>query len=204
MFTGIIEELGVVCDIIYTQDNMDIYVQAAFINELKIDQSIAHNGICMTVTAIQDKLYSVTAIRETISKTNLAQLKTGDHINLERCMKLGDRLDGHFVQGHVDTVAIVEKIIDANGSWEYTFNLPTPQVGLMVTKGSITVNGVSLTLIEPTAQSFKVAIIPYTYDHTNFSQLKVGDAVNIEFDILGKYIKANIDPTHHKEAKVIL
>lgn len=190
MFTGIIEQMGEVLDVQMQEENMHLIIKAAFVAELKPDQSIAHNGVCLTVTQIADQSYAVTAVRETLLKTNLGKIKTSDLVNLERCLRLGDRLDGHFVQGHIDTTAQVIQIEDAMGSWEYTFRLSTPQNGLMVSKGSIAVNGVSLTLIDPDEWTFRVAIIPYTYMHTNFKNLELGDMVNIEFDILGKYLMA--------------
>jgi len=190
MFTGIIEQMGEVLDVQMQGENMHLMIKADFVAELKTEQSIAHNGVCLTVTHIADQSYTVTAVRETLLKTNLGKIKKSDLVNLERCLRLGDRLDGHFVQGHVDTTAQVIQIDDAMGSWEYKFRLSTPQNGLMVAKGSIAVNGVSLTLIDPDEWTFKVAIIPYTYAHTNFNNLALGDMVNIEFDILGKYLMA--------------
>jgi riboflavin synthase len=161
-------------------------LEAAFTNELKIDQSIAHNGCCLTVINIQGKEYSVTAIQETLDKTNLGSWQVGTKVNLERCMVMNGRLDGHIVQGHVDTTAACIAIEDQQGSWKYTFRYATDQV--TVEKGSITVNGTSLTVVDSKSNEFSVCIIPYTYEHTNFHTLKVGDTVNLEFDIIGKYV----------------
>ena len=155
---------------------------------LKIDQSIAHNGVCLTVIGIKDAAYTVTAIEETLSKTNLGILKLGDKINLERCMKLGDRLDGHIVQGHVDQTAICKNIEELDGSWKFTFEYDASQNNITVEKGSICVNGVSLTVVDSKENCFSVCIIPYTFEHTNFCNLKIGTIVNLEFDIIGKYI----------------
>jgi len=189
MFTGIIETLGTIEKIEAEGQNNHYTLSSPFIQELKVDQSIAHNGVCLTVTKIVGSLYWVTAIQETLSRTNLKNWKTGDIINLERCMKLGDRLDGHIVQGHVDAIAQVESIQDENGSWRISFHYPSSHSNLLVDKGSVTVNGVSLTVIEPGAEYFSVAIIPYTWEHTSFHSLKVGDWVNLEFDILGKFVQ---------------
>ena len=169
------------------QDNLHISVKADFTHELKIDQSVAHNGICLTVVAIDKDVYTVTAIKETLDKTNLAKLEKGHKVNLERCMKLGDRLDGHIVQGHVDQTAVCSKIGQENGWHTYTFEHQLSD-HFTVEKGSVCVNGVSLTVVNSQANSFSVAIIPYTYEHTNFHSFKEGDLVNIEFDIIGKYI----------------
>lgn len=192
MFTGIIEELGKVVSLKKEKTNLHISISAPFLKELKIDQSIAHNGVCLTVVDIQKTFYTVTAIDETLKKTNLGNLKKGDLINLERCMKIGDRLDGHIVQGHVDTAAVCKKISEKKGSWIYKFqisNLKSKIVNLIVEKGSICINGVSLTAFDVKKNEFAVAIIPYTYEHTNFKALKVGTSVNIEFDIIGKYVQ---------------
>lgn len=188
MFSGIIEGLGEVTALKKEQGNLHITVQCDFTNELKIDQSIAHNGACLTVVNIKDKTYTVTAIEESLQKTNLGLLKVGDSINLERCMKLGDRLDGHIVQGHVDQTAICKNVEDTNGSWTFTFEYDASQNNITVEKGSVCVNGVSLTVVNSKDNSFSVCIIPYTYEHTNFKSFKVGTVVNLEFDILGKYI----------------
>jgi len=186
MFTGIIEQLAVVTKIVKEEENLHITLESPFTNELKIDQSVAHNGICLTVVDIQGNEYTVTAIRETIEKTNLGFWKVGTKVNVERCMQMNGRLDGHIVQGHVDTTGICINIEDQQGSWKYTFKHPQDQV--TVEKGSITVNGVSLTVVGSGANTFSVCIIPYTYEHTNFHQLKIGDTVNLEFDIIGKYV----------------
>ncbi len=189
MFTGIIEDLGIVTALIKAQDNLHLTIQSAITQELKIDQSVAHNGVCLTVVSISGPEYTVTAIKETINKTAIGELKVGDSVNLERAMKLGDRLDGHIVQGHVDQVGTCEHIQDDNGSWLYTFSY-NPELGnVTIEKGSATVNGVSLTVVNSKKNSFSVAIIPYTYEHTNFKHLKKGSKINLEFDVLGKYIQ---------------
>lgn len=186
MFTGIIEQLGYIKAIEKEGENIHFTVQSAIANELKIDQSVAHNGACLTVVQIKDDQHVVTAIHETLEKTNLGEWKVGTKVNLERCMQMNGRLDGHIVQGHVDTTAICTSIEDQNGSWKYTFHYTTGQV--TVEKGSITVNGVSLTVVDSKEQEFSVCIIPYTHEHTNFHQLNVGDKINLEFDIIGKYV----------------
>jgi riboflavin synthase len=188
MFTGIIESLGVIQEIKKDKDNVHITIDSSITNELKIDQSVAHNGICMTVVSIDKNFYTVTAISETIKKTNLSYLKVGDSINLERAMKLGDRLDGHIVQGHVDQVGTCIVAKETNGSWFYTFEYDQTIGNITIEKGSITVNGVSLTVVDSRKNEFSVAIIPYTYDHTNFNSFEVGTKVNLEFDLIGKYI----------------
>jgi riboflavin synthase len=186
MFTGIIEQLGHVTAIQKEGENIHFTVKSNFTNELKVDQSVAHNGTCLTVVSINDDEYTVTAIHETLEKTNLGEWKVGTKVNLERCMQMNGRLDGHIVQGHVDTTATCTNIEDQNGSWKFTFNYLTEQV--TVEKGSITVNGVSLTVVDSKDRQFSVCIIPYTYEHTNFHQLKIGDKINLEFDIIGKYV----------------
>ena len=188
MFSGIIEESGKVVSINKEQSNLHITVRSPFTSELKIDQSIAHNGICLTVVDIMNDNYTVTAIDETLQKTNLGLLKVGDNINLERCMRLGDRIDGHIVQGHVDQTAVCNKVEETNGSWLFGFEYDSSKNNVTVEKGSICVNGVSLTVVNSTDNSFSVCIIPYTFEHTNFSSIKQGTIVNLEFDILGKYI----------------
>jgi riboflavin synthase len=188
MFSGIVEKLGEVVALQKEQGNLEITVKSSFTNELKIDQSIAHNGVCLTVVDIQNNNYVVTAIEETINKTNLGSLAVGDEINLERCMKLGDRLDGHIVQGHVDQTAVCKDVQETNGSWMFTFEYDASKNNITVEKGSICVNGVSLTVVNSQSNSFSVCIIPYTYANTNFKDIKVGSVVNLEFDILGKYI----------------
>lgn len=187
MFTGIIEALGKVENMKKKDGNLDFTISCPFTQELSIDQSLAHNGTCLTVVEIQGDQYVVTAIDETLQKTNLGELSVGDEINLERCMPMNGRLDGHIVQGHVDTTAKCLKIKDESGSWKFTFEYDTNDV--TVTKGSITVNGVSLTVVDSKPGVFSVAIIPYTHEHTNFKSLKKGDLVNIEFDIIGKYVE---------------
>ncbi|MCG9971459.1 riboflavin synthase [Christiangramia crocea] len=189
MFTGIVEEIGKVIKLEKSGSNLNIIVKAKMTPELKIDQSISHNGVCMTVVSLNDEEYRVTAVKETLEKTNLGKLKPGDLINLERGMKLGDRLDGHIVQGHVDQTATCIAIKEADGSWEFTFDYD-PEIGNMtIEKGSITVNGVSLTVVNSQKNKFSVAIIPYTYKHTTFHDLETRDMVNLEFDVIGKYVK---------------
>lgn len=188
MFTGIIESLGIIQKSIKDRDNLQLSISSNITSELKIDQSVAHNGICLTVVAIDEDSYTVTAIDETIQKTNISEWKVGKKINLERAMKLGDRLDGHLVQGHVDQTAICTHVEEQNGSWVFTFNYETTSGNITIEKGSITVNGVSLTVINSKTDEFSVAIIPYTYNHTNFQEIKVGDKVNLEFDVIGKYL----------------
>ena len=188
MFTGIIESIGIISNLKSELNNLHITVNSTITPELKIDQSVAHNGVCLTVVAINNSEYTVTAIKETLDKTNLSSLKIGDSVNLERAMKLGDRLDGHIVQGHVDQTAICTEIEEANGSWIFTFNYDTTLNNITIEKGSITVNGTSLTVVNSKKDSFSVAIIPYTYNHTNFNTFKEGTLVNLEFDVLGKYV----------------
>jgi len=188
MFTGIIESLGTVQEIKKDQDNVHITIKSSITNELKIDQSVAHNGICMTVVSIDKNLYIVTAIGETIKKTNLSYLEVGDSINLERAMKLGDRLDGHIVQGHVDQVGTCIVAKETNGSWYYTFEYDENIGNITIEKGSITVNGVSLTVVNSRKNEFSVAIIPYTFENTNFKSFEIGTKVNLEFDMIGKYV----------------
>jgi riboflavin synthase len=186
MFTGIIEQVAVVKKVVRENDNLHITLEAPFTPELKIDQSVAHNGICLTVVNIENQEYTVTAIHETILKTNIATWEVNKKINVERCMQMNGRLDGHIVQGHVDTTGTCTAIEDQNGSWKYTISYTDEHV--TVEKGSITINGVSLTVVDSKDKSFSVCIIPYTYEHTNFHQLNVGDKVNLEFDIIGKYV----------------
>lgn len=188
MFTGIIECLGKVVDLIKEKDNLHISMDAPFVKELKVDQSIAHNGVCLTVTAIKNSIYTVTAINETLQKTNLGKLQVGDYVNLERCLLMNGRIDGHIVQGHVDQTGICKSVAEQNGSWLFSFEYDAATKNLTVEKGSVTINGVSLTVVNSKISDFSVAIIPYTYEHTNFSFLKQGDPVNIEFDIIGKYV----------------
>jgi riboflavin synthase len=189
MFTGIIEATGTVVAINPQASNIDIVVECPFTHELKIDQSLAHNGVCLTVVAINDKQYTVTAIDETLKRSNLGLLKPGITINLERCLRVGDRLDGHMVQGHVDTMGECVEVREADGSWLFSFKHPHGPGFMTVAKGSICINGVSLTVVDSGVDTFSVAIIPYTYEHTNFNALKAGDKVNLEFDIIGKYLQ---------------
>ena len=188
MFTGIIETIGVVTNCVKEQGNLHLTIKSKITNELKIDQSVAHNGVCLTVIDIKNEEYTVTAIKETLDKTSIGQLKINDIINLERAMKLGDRLDGHIVQGHVDGTGICTKISDENGSTWFTFQYESNKNNVTIEKGSITVNGVSLTVINPEVNEFSVAIIPYTKEHTTFKTLQLGDIVNLEFDVIGKYV----------------
>ncbi|OIQ23441.1 riboflavin synthase [Lacinutrix sp. MedPE-SW] len=188
MFTGIIETLGTVKALNREQDNLHITINSSLANELKIDQSVSHNGICLTVVNIGDEEYTVTAIKETIEKTNIGDLKENDIVNIERAMKLGDRLDGHIVQGHVDEIAECIEAKETNGSWLYTFKYNKDSINLTIEKGSITVNGVSLTVVNSKKNEFSVAIIPYTFEHTNFKTFSKGSIVNLEFDVIGKYV----------------
>ncbi len=188
MFTGIIETLGTIQEIRKENSNVHITISSSITNELKIDQSVAHNGVCLTVVAIKDDCYTVTAIDETLQKTNLTHWNAHDVVNLERAMKLGDRLDGHIVQGHVDQVATCILADETNGSWKYTFEYNSNLNNITIEKGSITVNGVSLTVVDSQKDRFSVAIIPYTYEHTNFNTFTIGTKVNLEFDVIGKYV----------------
>jgi riboflavin synthase len=193
MFSGIIEEFATVVDIRHDRDNIDFTLTCSFTSELRIDQSVAHNGVCLTVVSIEGQNYVVTAMKETLDRTNLGLLRVGDKVNVERSMLMNGRLDGHIVQGHVDQTAVCTAKEDANGSTYFTFDYPENREMarkgyFTVDKGSVTVNGVSLTVCNPTAHSFQVAIIPYTMEHTNFQDIEVGTRVNLEFDILGKYI----------------
>ncbi len=193
MFSGIVEEAGVVKSLVKEGDNLHITVKCSFVNELKIDQSVAHNGVCLTVVKLGDDSYTVTAIKETLMRSNLGALKEGDLVNLERSMCMNGRLDGHIVQGHVDTTAVCTSVTDENGSHVFTFKYDVPaelkrKGYITVDKGSVTVNGVSLTVCEPTDDTFSVAIIPYTFENTNFCRIKEGTLVNLEFDIIGKYV----------------
>lgn len=188
MFTGIIETLGIISDIKKDQGNVHLTIQTNITNELKIDQSVAHNGVCLTVVEIFDNKHVVTAIQETINKTTLGLWKIGDKVNIERAMKLGDRLDGHIVQGHVDQTAVCTQVLEKSGSWEFTFEYDSALNNITIEKGSITVNGTSLTVVNSAKNSFSVAIIPYTYEHTIFHTFEIGTKVNLEFDVVGKYI----------------
>jgi len=192
MFTGIVEKIGRVAKISLQGKNRHFFIESELAPELKIDQSVAHNGVCLTVVGIEGKVYEVVAIDETLQKTSLGTWQVGDRVNLERAMKLGDRLDGHIVQGHVDQTGLCHSIEDAQGSRVFTFHYD-PSVGNMtIEKGSITVNGVSLTVVGSQKGVFSVAVIPYTYEHTSFHTLKVGDKVNLEFDVIGKYVLAKV------------
>ena len=188
MFTGIIEDLGVVAQLAKDQENLHISIKSSITKELKIDQSVAHNGVCLTVVDIKEDVYTVTAIKETLMRSNIGVLKVGDEVNLERSMMMQGRIDGHIVQGHVDQTAQVADITEEDGSWKYGFSYSPEQGNLTVPKGSITVNGVSLTVVHSKPGYFSVAIIPYTYEHTNFHTFRIGSIVNLEFDIIGKYV----------------
>ena len=187
MFTGIIENLSEIKEITKEGDNLSISFSSSITKELKVDQSVSHNGICLTVVNIKDDIYTVTAIKETIMKSSIKEWKKGDLVNIERAMKLGDRLDGHMVQGHVDQTATCKKISEENGSWYFNFEYDKSD-NLTIEKGSIAINGVSLTVVNSHENKFSVAIIPYTYNHTNFKNISIDDLVNIEFDMIGKYI----------------
>jgi riboflavin synthase len=197
MFSGIVEEYAKVVSLVKDQENLHLTMSCSFVSELKIDQSISHNGVCLTVVSKTDDTYTVTAMKETIDHSNIGLLKVGDKVNVERSMMMNGRLDGHIVQGHVDQTATCIDIADADGSWyftfQYAFNREMAKRGyITVDKGSVTVNGVSLTVCNPTEDTFQVAIIPYTYEYTNFHEIKVGSVVNLEFDIIGKYISRMI------------
>ena len=189
MFTGIVEEIGKITEIKKSGTNLDITVLAKMTPKLKIDQSVAHNGVCLTVVSISDQEYTVTAVKETLDKTNIGELVVNQPVNLERGMRLGDRLDGHIVQGHIDQTATCIEINEVDGSWKFSFEYD-PEIGnITIEKGSITVNGVSLTVVNSKKNQFSVAIIPYTYNNTSFKYLKKADKVNLEFDVIGKYVK---------------
>ncbi len=188
MFTGIIETLGTVTKLNSENSNLHITLSSTITNELKIDQSVAHNGVCLTVIAIDGNEYTVTAIDETLQKTAIGALKVNDKINLERAMKLGDRLDGHIVQGHVDQIGTCTHIENKNGSWFFTFKYDASKTNITIEKGSITIDGTSLTVVDSSRDSFSVAIIPYTFEHTKFGSYKIGTIVNLEFDVIGKYV----------------
>ena len=188
MFTGIIENIGIVKSIKHDKSNIDFTIASDLSKELRVDQSISHNGVCLTVVNLNDNTYTVTAIKETLDKTNLGKLKSGDRVNLERCLKVGDRLDGHFVQGHVDQIATCKSVINENGSWLFTFKYDPTNNNITIEKGSITVNGVSLTVVNSKESEFSVAIIPYTFENTNFKSFSAGTLVNLEFDVFGKYV----------------
>lgn len=188
MFTGIIETLGKVTELQHDHGNLHITVESAIASELNIDQSVAHNGVCLTVVALADGRHTVTAIEETLNKTNIGDLKVGDLVNLERCMQMNARLDGHIVQGHVDQTATCIAFNSLDGSWEYTFEYDAAVGNITVEKGSICVNGISLTVVNSYVNTFSVAIIPYTFEHTNLQNVREGSIVNLEFDIIGKYV----------------
>ncbi|MFT3981701.1 MAG: riboflavin synthase [Ferruginibacter sp.] len=188
MFTGIIEQTGTVSALETNGTNISFWIESVLAPELKVDQSLSHNGVCLTVESIENQKYKVTAIEETLLKTNLGGLKTGDKVNLERCMQLNGRLDGHIVQGHVDTTALCIARVEKEGSTEFSFSMDKKFAALIIEKGSISLNGISLTIFNVTETGFTVAIIPYTIEHTNLDQLKTGNSVNIEFDMIGKYV----------------
>lgn len=194
MFTGIIENRGVVASLQKDQSNLHITVRSPLAQELKVDQSLAHNGVCLTVVALSGDTYTVTAIDETLKRSNLRHLKVGDPVNLERALALGSRLDGHMVQGHVDGVGHCTRIDTQNGSWLFHFEYEPGPGRVTIEKGSITVDGVSLTVVDSTANAFSVAIIPYTYEHTRFGNYRVGTPVNLEFDLIGKYVARLLEP----------
>ncbi len=194
MFTGIIESLGEVKQLEREGGNLHISINSSLTQELKIDQSMAHNGVCLTVVAIDDNSYTVTAIDETLQKSNLGELKVGSNVNLERAMVLGSRLDGHIVQGHVDQTAKCTAISEQDGSWLFTFEYEPKMNNITIEKGSITVDGVSLTVVDSGRNSFSVAIIPYTYEHTRFGSYEAGSTVNLEFDVIGKYVARLVQP----------
>ena len=188
MFTGIIETTGTIASITNNGSNKTFWINSNISNELKVDQSLAHNGVCLTIEEIKNNQHRVTAIEETLLKTNMGLLQTGDIINLERCLQMNGRLDGHIVQGHVDTTAVCTEVKTLDGSWQFSFEFDKQFAHLLIEKGSITINGTSLTCFNVTTNSFSVAIIPYTFEHTNIKQVIVGSLVNIEFDMIGKYV----------------
>lgn len=189
MFTGIIENTGLIKEVMVAGTNKTFWVASPLANDLKVDQSLSHNGVCLTVEEIKEGMHRVTAIEETLIKTNLGSWQKGDIINLERCMQLNGRLDGHIVQGHVDCTALCTEVMEKEGSWEYDFAFPEEFAPFIIEKGSVTVNGISLTCFHVTNNSFTVAVIPYTFKHTNMSNLKKGNAVNVEWDVVGKYVQ---------------
>jgi len=188
MFTGIIETLGAVKDIVAEGTNLHFTIQSAISHDLKIDQSVAHNGVCLTVVSLTENTHTVTAIQETLEKSSMQHLTVGSKVNLERCMQMNGRLDGHIVQGHVDQTAVCIKRAELDGSWEYRFKYDSGNGNVTVEKGSVCVNGISLTVVGSESDEFSVFIIPYTFEHTNLHQVDVGDVVNVEFDIIGKYV----------------
>ncbi len=193
MFTGIIECICELVELKQEKNNVHLTFKSGISNELKIDQSVAHNGVCLTVVEVKNNTHTVTAISETMNKTNFNNLKIGSQLNLERCTKVGDRLDGHLVQGHVDGTALCKKVLEEKGSWKYIFSGDKKVVNLVVEKGSICINGVSLTIVDVNHTEFSVAIIPYTYENTNFNKITEGSLVNIEYDIVGKYVTKNLN-----------
>lgn len=195
MFTGIIESIGEIINKVAEGTNVHLTIESDLAGELKVDQSIAHNGVCLTVTKLHNDGFEVTAVAETLLKSNLGKVNVGDKLNLERCMKAGGRFDGHIVQGHVDQTGTCTGVSDQDGSWIFDFEFDPKNGNIVVEKGSICVNGVSLTCFNTTENSFSVTIIPYTYEHTNFHQLKTGDQVNLEFDVIGKYVKKILSKT---------
>ena len=192
MFTGIIETTGIVKEVITNGSNRTFWIQSGISSELNIDQSVSHNGVCLTVEEIKDNMHRLTAIDETLAKTNLNNWQMGDVVNLERCLQMNGRLDGHIVQGHTDATATCKTMVEKDGSWEYSFEIDKKFAGLIIEKGSVALNGISLTIFNVGDNSFTVAVIPYTYQHTNMKQLKVSDSVNIEFDMIGKYVNRMI------------
>jgi len=193
MFAGIIKETGSVQNIEASGTNLTFTIESKLSSQLNIDQSVAHNGVCLTVVDITNNTYKVVAILETLEKSNLGGIKEGDILNLELCITMQQKIDGHFVQGHVDCIGSVQQIEEVDGSWYFTIGYPKSFAALLVPKGSVCVNGISLTVVEPTLDTFKIAIIPYTYEHTNLHRLSIGDSVNLEFDILGKYIQRRME-----------
>ena len=192
MFTGIIETTGIVKEVITNGSNRTFWIQSGISSELNIDQSVSHNGVCLTVEEIKDNMHRLTAIDETLAKTNLNCWQMGDVVNLERCLQMNGRLDGHIVQGHADATATCKTMVEKDGSWEYSFEIDKKFAGLIIEKGSVALNGISLTIFNVGDNSFTVAVIPYTYQHTNMKQLKVSNSVNIEFDMIGKYVNRMI------------
>lgn len=188
MFTGIIEATGLVKEVISNGSNKTFWIESPLSAELKTDQSVSHNGACLTVEEVKDGLHRVTAVDETLQKTNLGDWTTGTMVNLERCLAMNSRLDGHFVQGHADCTGICTEVVEKDGSWEFSFSFPVKFAALLVEKGSVTINGISLTVFDVKKKRFRVAIIPYTFEHTNIQSIKAGDRVNLEFDLIGKYI----------------
>lgn len=188
MFTGIVESTGIVKEVISNGSNRTFWIESPISQQLKVDQSVSHSGVCLTVEELNSNSHRVTAIKETLKKTNLGDWSAGTNVNLERSLQLGDRLDGHIVQGHVDAVAICKNVIEKNGSWEYTFEFPKKFASLIIEKGSIAINGISLTAFSVKGKNFTVAIIPYTFEHTNINKVTKGTIVNLEFDMIGKYL----------------